>query len=109
MLRLSSSPTPATAQFGRGQAGDHALFGQSTLVLGQCAEDMEQHLARYRGRVHALHERAERDLAVFELVHDGQQVREGAPEPVELPDHQDVARFHKRECLGQAGSIVLGP
>ncbi len=43
---------------------------------------------------------------VLEVGHRGQQVRQRSAEPVQLPDHQAVARPDESERIGQAGTIA---
>ena len=74
--------------------------------MGKRAEDVEHQLP-LRGRgVHLLSQAAERDVPRLEIRDRGQQVRQRAAEPVELPDHQAVAGPEKRQGLGQPGAVA---
>ena len=100
----TAAPTAATAR-GR-EPGLYALLDQRPLELRQRAEDMEQELALRRGGVHLLGERTERDAALLEVVHRGQQMRQRPAEPVQLPDHQAIAGPDEGQRLCQAGAVV---
>src|SRR3954469_19136422 len=59
-----------------------------------------------RGGVDRLGQRAERNAAPLELVDDPEEVRGRAPEPVELPDHEHVARPQIGKAGLQPGPVV---
>ena len=67
---------------------------------------MEQQLTLRRGGVDLLGERPERDTALPEVRHRGQQVWQGSAKPVQLPDHQTVAGADEGERLAQASTIA---
>jgi hypothetical protein len=58
------------------------------------------------GGVDLLGQPPERDTALLEVRHRGQQMRQRATEPIQLPDHQTVAVAHDGQRLAQASAIV---
>src|SRR3954470_14075104 len=56
--------------------------------------------------VDRLGQRAEGHLAGLQLLDDPDQVRERAPQPVQLPDDQDVAAAQIGEARLEAGTVV---
>jgi len=88
----------------------HAVGGEAghDPFVGERVEHVEQEFTCGRRGVHALRERPKGDLALAQGGDDGQQVRQRATEPVELPDDQHVAGLHEVQRLGQAGPVVRG-
>ena len=70
----------------------YTLLDQRPLELRQRPEDVEQQFALRRGGIDLLGERAERNAALLEARHRGQQMRQRSAEPIQLPDHQAIAR-----------------
>jgi hypothetical protein len=79
-----------TAPFGGGDAGIDALDNERALELGERPHQVENELAAGCGRVDALRHRSEARASCAELVNDLNQVRQRAPQAVELPDDKDV-------------------
>jgi len=53
-----------------------------------------------------LGQRTEGDAAVLEPSHGGEEMRQGAAEPVKLPDDQAVTGTDEGERLGEAGAVA---
>jgi hypothetical protein len=70
---------------------------------------MEQQLARCRGGVHAFGQRTKGYPLVLQRIHDGEQVRQRAAKPIQLPDDKNVARARECQRLRQTRPIILGP
>ena len=83
LLPPGTAPRP-----GRGQAVTGALRHQGVLELGYGAEDVEEHPPERGRSVDALVEHHKVDSFGLQLVGKGDQVLEGAPEPVQLGDDQ---------------------
>ncbi len=110
----------ARAQFGllaagapagprRRQAVPGALGHQRVLELGERAEDLEEHPAHRGGRVDALVEHHQVHTALPESGGQGDQVRQGPTEPVELGHREliTVAQDEERLVeLGAAGELA---
>ena len=80
-------------------------FGhQRVLELRDRPQDLEEHPADGGGGVHALVEDHQIDLALLENAGGLAEVSSGAPEPVELGDHQLVPGAGDQQCL-----VKLGP
>ena len=94
---------------GRGQAGGGALAEQVALELGQRPEQVEHQSAAGRGGVELLTEAAEADPPALQVADDVEQVAQGAPQAVELPDHQGVAGAELVEDLVSSGRAASTP
>src|SRR5208337_4385867 len=60
-------------------------------------------------RVETLCQGAEADAALVEIEHDLDRFQHRAPEPVELPDHQNATRFQSGQRLIQTGPLEPCP
>ena len=61
-----------------------------------------------RGRVHLLGQRPEGDAAVAQIGDDRQKMRQRAPQPVELPDHQRIAFPQPAEAGRETRAVIPG-
>src|SRR5690242_4885599 len=82
------------------------LLDQRPYELRQSPEDVEQELTLWGGGVDLLGQGAEGDARVLEAGHRGEEMRQGAPEAVELPDDQAVAGTQEGQRRGEAGTII---
>ena len=84
-------PPFATPGTGGSQARLGALAGQGAFELGQRREQVEGELAVDGGGGGALGQAVQLDAAVLQLPGQRDQVRHGASQPVQAPDHELVA------------------
>ena len=94
-------------------AGDgHAFSGahadQIRLELGECREDIEEHLPHRVGRVVDCGAESELHTFLFQLIGDGAGVRYGSCQSIELGYDQRVARPNGGDGLIQARSRTVG-
>jgi hypothetical protein len=47
------------------------------------------------------------DLPLAQLLHECDEMFEIAPEPIEIPDHERIARLEGLETGGQTGTVLL--
>jgi len=108
LLRIDGRGAPAPASPSRrgGEPGLHPLLDQRSLELGERPEHVEQELALWRGRVHLLGQRPERDAAGLEVADRGEKVRQRPAEPIQLPDDQAIAGMQEGQCFGQASPVA---
>ena len=99
------APSPAAPGARGFEARPGALADEVALELGQGGEDVEDQLAARRRGVDMLLQAFEADAARVEGVDGIDQVREGAAEPVELPDDESVARAEVVQGGFQAGAV----
>lgn len=87
-----AGPTPfASVGSSRRQSGAGALDHRVALELSEGRHDRQHRFAHRTVGVHALGDAAEADATGGELFDHGEDVLGVAPEPVELPDGEDVA------------------
>ena len=99
LLRIEKLRTSAHASAGacRRQSGQCALTDEVPLELSQRREKVEDELADPGGRVDALLKAPKPDPLVTQVVDEGDEMREGAAEPIELPHDQGVALPERRQ------------
>jgi len=97
-------PPPRPRARGR-QAGPGALADQVALELGQRGEDVEDEASAARGRVDALLEAPEADVALGQRRDGIDQVAQRSPESVKTPDHERVAGSQVVERAGELGPL----
>jgi hypothetical protein len=90
----------------RGQSGLDPFLDQRAFELRERPENVEQQLALRRGGIHLLGQRTKGDATLLQIGHRGQQMRQRSAEPVQLPDHQAVARSDESQRLGQPGTVT---
>lgn len=101
---VSSRPTDGgTPSTGGVEPSCGPLADHVALELGEGGKDVEGEAACRSGRVERLLERAEAGATLLEHVDDVDEVAKGAPEPIEFPDHDDVA-VDRIAALGGAGA-----
>ncbi len=107
------------AQFSPGASDGHALAGARAdeigLELGECGEDVEEHLSHRVARVVERPAEGQLYAALQQPVGDGAGVRDGPCQPVEFRHDERVALAHGGEGLvqagpgpGRAGEAVIG-
>ncbi len=88
---LPRAPAVLPAGLRASDAGHHALAEQGPFVVGERPEQLEEEPPGRRGGVDpGVADRGEVDPVGRELVEDLEQVRERAPETVQLPHHEEV-------------------
>jgi hypothetical protein len=102
------SATVAAAGPGRSQPGGRAFADQVAFQLGQGGEHMEDELPAGGGGVDRLLQAPEPDTTVGELTDGVDQVAQRAPEAVELPHHEGVARAQLVQELLEGGAVGAG-
>ena len=108
LLRVDRHGTTATPP-ATTRGGQHSLnpfLDERPFELRQRAENMKEEFALRRRGIHLLGERTKADAARPEITHRPNQVRQRAPQPIQLPYDQTVARFDKGERLGQARALA---
>ena len=95
-----------TAMPCRGQSGLNPFLDQRAFELRERPENVEQQLALRRGGIHLFGKRTKGDAALLQIGHRGEQMRQRSAEPVQLPDHQAVARSDEGQRLGQPGTVA---
>src|SRR6266508_1865377 len=102
-----TAPSSAAGS-GRRQPGERALPNEIALELGQGAKDMEDELAARRGGIDVFLQTAEADVAPLELGDGVDEMAQRAPQSIEFPDDQRVARSQVVEDPGQLRTFVEG-
>ena len=102
-----SSAGPPAAFSGRCNPVAGALGDKPPLEVGNRAKDMEHQLAGSRGRIDALLETDQVDVAHLETVDRFEQLLEGAPEAVEAGDAEAVAGASMVDQLRQPRALEL--
>lgn len=87
------------------ESADRALSHHGTLELCEEPDDLHHHSAGRRGGVYRFGQASEAGAFTIEGLDDGQQVLERAREPVELPDHHDIAITQIVEQMMQLGPV----
>ena len=90
------------------QARQHPLPDERTPILGQSPKDVKQKLPHGRRRIDGFCEGAEPDSARTQTAHDLDQVRQGTPETIELPDTQDIPWAEKPQACLEPRTVVAG-
>ncbi|ALT20312.1 hypothetical protein TP48_22175 (plasmid) [Xanthomonas citri pv. citri] len=99
----------APASGGGTQPGLGALANQIALELAQRAEHVEDEPPARRGGVDGFRQRTKADASRFQRAYRFDQVRHGAPKPVQPPDCQHVAVAQVGQRISQTGAVSLGP
>jgi hypothetical protein len=76
--------------------------------LSKRAEKRKQQFSVGRGCVHLLRQRLKSHAPDFQVGDNGQQVGQGSPKAVELPNDQGVAFLQVFQTRLQAGAIIPG-
>ena len=95
------------ASFCGGHAGFCAFGDEVALELGQGGHDVEIEPPACGGGVDSVLKRAEADVAVCERLQGLCQMPQRAAQPVELPDHQTIARLKLGQRLIETGARDL--
>ena len=104
-LRSAALPAPRSCG-GKPRLG--ALADQLALELGQGCEDVEGQRPLGGGGVDGIVEALEADLGFVELVDDSDKVLEGAPQAIQLPDHQNILGPQRGHHLVQHLALGAG-
>ena len=59
-----------------------------------------------RSRIYVFGKRSERDAALPQFGQDREQMRQGTPEPIKLPDDQRIAGLQIFETISQIGTVL---
>lgn len=101
--RSATGPASASGGF---HAGAGALADEVGLEFGDGSEDVEDEFAAGGGGVDGFGEGPELDAGVSEFCHGPDEVGEGAAEPVEAPDHDDVAGAGEAAEGFELGAVI---
>lgn len=103
-LRTRARPPfrPRAAGRGGGEAGAGAFADEVALELAEGAEEVEGQAAAGGRRVDGFGDGLEAHAACLKVGDGLDQVRQGAPEPVELPDDEHVAVTEEGQRVSEA-------
>lgn len=111
LRRVAAMAAPQTSC---GQPRMGAFADEVALKLGQCAEDLEDEPSPGRSRVNGLLQALEADASGHQVLHGGDQMGEGASQPIQAPDNECVARAQEVQGSKEprplslcAGNLVL--
>jgi hypothetical protein len=109
-LERRTAVTPARTS--RHKARLRPFGDERSLELGERGKDTEHQLSRRRGRVDGgalTGEYLQADLASGQIVHQVDEMAQIAPQPVQLPDDERIARAKRLEAGDKAGAVVPPP
>lgn len=96
-----------TPCFGRRHPGACAVADEAPLEFCDGADDVEHQFPACRRRVNRFGEAAETNAFFLEAGGDLDQMREAAPQPVELPNDQYITGHERPESIVEFASIGL--
>ncbi len=100
----NSALSPSCLEPSSGTLADHR-----SLELGKAPDHLHHHPAPGGGGVHGLGQAAKPGTCCIDLLQDVQEILEGAGEPVELPNHDDIARPKLIEEATELGAVPPSP
>src|SRR5208337_3442787 len=97
----------SSARCGGCETGARAFADEIAFKLAERAEYVKDQTTAGRCRINRFGQRPQSNAAFFQLAHGLDQVRKRSPEPIELPNDEDVALSRIGERLDQPRTISL--